>query len=223
MQARRAARELCLILFSQFGEDVKKYKTKDFEDIILKSVRILTNNASEELQITLSALFSVKEFIEDYEANHETNLKRHIDAKDIPVPIPMTSDMTGRIDELLNVAEKAMLALEVAEMTTLEEKSDVKSYAMNIAQKYQEYKEEIDNQIKEFAIGWDFSRLVKIDKDILRIAICELLFVQQSPYKVIIDEAVELAKKYSTEDSASFVNGILGKVVEHNNLKKKVK
>jgi len=223
MQARHAARELCLILFSQFDENVKVYNKKDFEDIILKSVRTLTNNATDELKITVGALFDIKEFIEEYEANHETNLKRHIDAKDVPVPLPMTSDMLGRLNELLNVAEKAMVALEVAEMATLEEKSDVKSYSLEIAQTYKEHKEEIDAQIKEFSIGWDFSRLVKIDKDILRIAICELLFIQQSPYKVVIDEAVELAKKYSTEDSASFVNGILGKVVDANNLKKKVK
>lgn len=221
MQARRAARELCLILFSQFDDKVKKYKDKDFEDIILKSVRTLTNNASEELKLTIGSLFEIKEFIDTYEANHETNLKRHLDARDLPVPIPMTSDMSGRIDELLNVAEKAMVALEVAEMVTLEEKSDVKSYTMNIASQYRENQEEIDNQIQEFSIGWDFSRLVKMDKDILRIAICELLYVQQSPYKVVIDEAVELAKKYSTEDSASFVNGILGKIVEKNGLKKR--
>ena len=221
MQARHAARELCLILFSQIDENLKKYKEKDFEDIILKSVRTLTNNAADELKITVGALFEIKEFIENYEANHETNLKRHLDAKDLPVPLPMTSDMAGRIDELLNVAEKAMVALEVAEMATLEEKGDVKSYALEIAQSYKEHKDEIDAQIKDYSIGWDFSRLVKIDKDILRIAICELMFIQQSPYKVVIDEAVELAKKYSTEDSASFVNGILGKVVETNNLKKK--
>ena len=58
-----------------------------------------------------------------------------------------------------------------------------------------------------------------MDKDILRIAICELLYVQDAPLKVIIDEALELAKKYSTDDSAAFVNGILGKVVIENNLK----
>ena len=219
MQARHAARELCLILFSQFDENVKVYSKKDFEDIILKSVRTLTNNATDELKITVGALFDIKEFIEDYEANHETNLKRHIDAKDVPVPLPMTSDMLGRLNELLNVAEKAMVALEVAEMATLEEKSDVKSYSLEIAQTYKEHKEEIDTQIKEFSIGWDFSRLVKIDKDILRIAITELLFTKGAPVKVIVDEAVELAKKYSTEDSSSFVNGILAKVIVENGLK----
>ena len=55
-----------------------------------------------------------------------------------------------------------------------------------------------------------------MDKDILRIAITELLYIKDAPLKVIVDEAVELAKKYSTEDSSSFVNGILAKVIVEN-------
>ena len=132
----------------------------------------------------------------------------------------MTSDMVGRIEELLNISEKAIMALEIAEMTALEENSEVKSYIMNIAKTYKQNSSAVDEQIKKFAFGWDIERLVKMDKDILRIAITELLFIKDAPLKVIIDEAVELAKKYSTDDSASFVNGILGKVVIENNLSK---
>ena len=58
-----------------------------------------------------------------------------------------------------------------------------------------------------------------MDKDILRIALSELLYIKETPMKVIVDEAVELAKKYSTDDSASFVNGILAKVIVDNGLK----
>ena len=78
---------------------------------------------------------------------------------------------------------------------------------------------EIDEQIKKFTTGWDINRLVKLDKDILRMAICELLYVKYTPVKVVVDEALELAKKYSTEDSASFVNGVLAKVLLEHNLK----
>ena len=77
----------------------------------------------------------------------------------------------------------------------------------------------IDKIIKEHVQGWDFDRLVKMDKDILRIALSELLYIKETPMKVIVDEAVELAKKYSTDDSASFVNGILAKVIVDNGLK----
>lgn len=214
MQARRAARELALILFSQFDKKIVQYNQTEFEDIVLKSVRTLTNNAAEELKVSLGALYQMKEDIENYEADSEINLKRPIDANNIPVPLPMTSDMVGRLDEMLDIADKVVLALEIAEMTALEHTGEVKSYVFQIANAYKENNLEIDSLIKKFAHGWDIERLVKIDKDILRISIAELMFIEGVPMKVVIDEALELAKKYSTEDSSSFINGILGKVVE---------
>lgn len=218
MQARRAARELSLILFSQLNKEITAYNDTDFADIIVKSVRTLTNNASEELKITSSALLDIKEFIEEYESNHPSNLERPFGVSDMPVQIPMTSDMLGRIEELMNISEKAIMALEIAEMTALQDTSDVKSYIMKIVNKYKENAELVDEQIKKYAHGWDINRLVKIDKDVLRIAITEMLLIKEAPLKVIIDEAVELAKNYSTDDSASFVNGILGKVAQENQL-----
>ena len=218
MQARRAARELALILFSQM-DTIENLNKWDFQDIVLKSVRTLTNNSADELKAASAAIIEMKEYIEEYEANHPKNLERPIEVSNVPVPMPMTSDMQGRLDDLLNIAEKTMLALEIAEMATLEENSDVKEYIVKIANTFKANKDSIDEQIKKFAFGWDINRLVKMDKDILRIAICELLYVQDAPLKVIIDEALELAKKYSTDDSAAFVNGILGKVVIENNLK----
>lgn len=218
MQARRAARELALILFSQLDEKIKKYSKEDFEDIILKSVRILASNANDELKLTLGSLLETKEFIKNYEADHETNLQRPIEVSNVSVPVPMTSDMVARIDEMVEIAEKALLALEIAEIATLESKNEVKDYAAEIALKFKENAEFIDEQIQKFAKGWDIQRLVKMDKDILRIAIVELLYVKDAPMKVIVDEALELAKKYSTEESSSFVNGILAKVIVENGL-----
>ena len=120
---------------------------------------------------------------------------------------------------MLEVAEKAILGLEIAEFATLEEHDEVKNYVVSIAENYKSYSEKVDDEIKKYANGWDFSRLVKMDKDILRIAITELLFIQDAPIKVVVDEALELAKKYSTDDSSSFVNGILAKVILDNGIK----
>jgi len=217
MQARRAARELALILFSQFDRKITEYTTKDVDEMLLKSVRILTNNSSESLQLTVGKLLEMKEYVDEVETNHPDNLSRPIEVSNIPVPL--TSDFSGRIEEMLNIAEKAMLALEIAEMATLECQSDVKDYIKKIVDKYKTYNKDIDTLIQECAIGWDLSRLVKIDKDIMRIAIIEMAYIKEAPMKVVIDEAIELAKKYSTEDSASFVNGILAKVVRKEELK----
>ena len=213
MQARRAARELAFILFSQFDKKITNYSKQDLEDIILKSVRILTSNAGDELKIAVGALVEMKAQIDDYEANHEENLQRPLGVSNIPVPLPMTSDMSGRINEMIDIPEKALLALEIAEFTTLDSQSDVKDYAITIAEFFQKHHEEVDDIIKKYSKNWDFQRLVKMDKDILRIAIVELLYIKDAPMKVVVDEALELAKKYSTDDSSAFINGILAKVI----------
>ena len=219
MQARRASRELALILFSQFEKEITHYSRDDFKNIMLKSVRILSNSASEELKLTVGSLIDIKSMLDDYEAEHELNLSRPLGAKNKPVQIPMTNEMMDKVDTMLDVAEKAILALEIAEFTTLENQSEVQNYAIEIAESFKKHSKEVDGEIQKYSNGWDISRLVKMDKDILRIAITELLYVKDAPLKVVCDEAVELAKKYSTEDSSSFVNGILAKVIVENGLK----
>lgn len=69
----------------------------------------------------------------------------------------------------------------------------------------------IDAVIDEFSIGWKKNRLPKVTVSILRLAICEMMFVDSIPEGVSINEAVELAKKYASPQDASFINGILGK------------
>jgi N utilization substance protein B len=74
----------------------------------------------------------------------------------------------------------------------------------------------IDKEIVGHAEHWDIDRFAMVDKNILRIAICELFFFPDIPARVSINEAIELAKKYSTMDSASFVNGILDAIYKEN-------
>ena len=219
MQARRASRELAFILLSQFDKKIINYSKESLDDIILKSVRILSDSARNDLKLSLGSLIDMKNRIDDYEAEHEINLNRPMEAANIPVPLPMTSDLSGRIEEMIDIADKALLALEIAEFTTLESQNEVKNYAIKIAETFQQNHAEIDEIIKNNSSGWDFDRLVKMDKDILRIALSELLFIKETPLKVVVDEAVELAKKYSTDDSASFINGLLAKVIVDKGLK----
>ncbi len=214
MQARRASRELALILFSQLDKNLEKYKNEDFSSMILKSVRTLISSSSDEISLCVSQLNEIKNQIIDFENNHEDNLQRPIDCENIPVAIPLTSDFEAKIDTMLNAAEKTLSALDIAELSTLSSDNSVKEYVINISSTFQAHKNEIDKMISEFSFGWDIDRLFKIDKDILRIAIVELVYIKDAPHKVVIDEALELAKKYSTDDSPSFINGILARVVE---------
>ncbi len=151
--------------------------------------------------------------VDDYEANHETNLDRPIGVTNVPVPMILSSDLSEKIGEMIDVAEKSLLALEIAEFTTLDSQSDVQAFAIEIAEQYKQHSAELDEIIQKYAKNWDFQRLVTMDKNILRIALIELLYIKATPLKVVIDEALELAKKYSTDESTTFINGILAKVV----------
>ncbi len=70
-----------------------------------------------------------------------------------------------------------------------------------------------DAMIRRKAVNWEFNRIAILDKLILRLALCEFLYFPDIPPKVTIDEAIEIAKKYSTEKSGRFVNGILDAVL----------
>jgi N utilization substance protein B len=75
-----------------------------------------------------------------------------------------------------------------------------------------EHRSEIDEVIKKHATNWDLHRIAAVDRNILRLALYEMLHREDIPPVVSINEAVDIAKKFSTEDSGKFVNGILDRV-----------
>ncbi|MCQ2957882.1 MAG: transcription antitermination factor NusB [Candidatus Gastranaerophilales bacterium] len=211
MNARRVSRELILMVLSQ----IKLNETKiDIEDILVNSVRTLINDAKDDLETTTSLLIDVKDYIQNYEIDSAENKNRPVRSNNVGVDLPKTDEFNQKIDNMLDVAEKCFKAIEAAEMAVLEEAPLVKDYAKTVIENIIANKKEIDGLIEEYSIGWDISRMVSVDRSILRMSICELLYnTKDVPQKVIIDEAIELAKRYSTEDSSSFINGVLGKVI----------
>ena len=75
-----------------------------------------------------------------------------------------------------------------------------------------EHRGELDRRIMQFAQNWDLKRMAVVDRNVLRLAIYEMFFRDDIPPVVSINEAVDIAKKFSTEDSGKFVNGILDKI-----------
>lgn len=96
-------------------------------------------------------------------------------------------------------------------------------YIHDILKGCNEHLEQIDTIIKEKSIGWKFDRISRIDLSILRLALYEILYRDDIPDSVSVNEGVELAKKYGSDKSGSFVNGILGSYLrgssEHNPVK----
>jgi len=78
-----------------------------------------------------------------------------------------------------------------------------------------EKRSELDALIGRSSINWRLERMSRVDKNILRLATFEVLYMKDIPPKVSLDEAVELGKKYGTEDSGAFINGVLDKIYAH--------
>ena len=89
---------------------------------------------------------------------------------------------------------------------------DVESFMKDLVVSLIDKMKEIDETIQKYSDHWVLNRMAVIDRNILRIGTCELLFSFSTPPKVVINEAIDIAKKYGNEDSPQFINGILDRV-----------
>ena len=91
---------------------------------------------------------------------------------------------------------------------------DVRSFTEDILSDIFDHKKEIDARLEKYSDNWTLSRMAVIDRNLLRMAASELMYSKTVPPKVAIDEAVEIAKKFGTEDSSNFINGILDRILK---------
>ncbi|MBI3852139.1 MAG: transcription antitermination factor NusB [Verrucomicrobia bacterium] len=132
---------------------------------------------------------------------------------------------TDDLDEALNLfwdsQRKSALAEDKADSTwgqpvelapPTPEEAALRLFAEPLIRGALEYRDELDEQIKKHALNWDLHRIAVVDRNILRLAIYEMLHREDIPPIVSINEAVDIAKKFSTPDSGKFVNGILDKI-----------
>jgi N utilization substance protein B len=87
----------------------------------------------------------------------------------------------------------------------------VGEYTMELVEGYADQAARIDELIGTYAVGWTLDRMPVVDRNIVRLAAYELVWVDDTPDAVAIDEAVQLAKEFSTDESPAFVNGLLGR------------
>jgi N utilization substance protein B len=122
------------------------------------------------------------------------------------------------VDLLFEAEARGISPVEVVDMRTAlaETKSDVAPlhpYTATVARGVSEHIAHIDDLITTHLQGWTLDRLPAVDRAVLRVAVWELLHADDVPEPVAVDEAVELAKELSTDDSPGFVNGVLGQVM----------
>jgi transcription antitermination protein NusB len=194
-QPRSIARELALLSISQVKIKQGKLTEEDLESLVLAAIRTLTIEVQDYLEVASAEIKRGEERL----LNSETR------ASDLDSAKVM-------IHEALTVSQAAInrvgMAVEFPEFLQLTNKEQVRQYATELIVTVNDNRQAIEEAIEDVLVGWHLSRLPKVDRDILRISVAEMLYLQV-PEKVAINESVELAKRYSDEDGFRFINGVL--------------
>ena len=113
--------------------------------------------------------------------------------------------------------DRTDLALSPGEKEVIEEDKkdpEIRGYAEKLVEGTLKNQEAIDKTIERYAENWVIARMAYVDRNILRLSSYEVLYLEDIPVKVAINEAVELAKRYGESDSSKFVNGILDRIAK---------
>jgi len=127
--------------------------------------------------------------------------------------------------QILFQADVGNLPVDEAIETTLTDVTnldkEICDYVVQLVRGIWQRKSELDSQIQSVTPHWTVERMAAVDRNLIRMALYEMLHVPNVPYRVAINEAVELAKEYGSTESRRFVNGVLGALVRKLNLDKK--
>ncbi|MFD1885173.1 transcription antitermination factor NusB [Paenibacillus wenxiniae] len=92
--------------------------------------------------------------------------------------------------------------------------AQLKTYVLDVVGGVNSNREAIDGLLVDYLQNWQVSRLSRVDRQILRLAVYEMIFTEDVPAKVAVNEAIELSKHFGTDESGKFVNGVLGKMIQ---------
>ncbi len=200
MQARRIARELALLGMSQLSDKSGKPPTSyDFEKLLQAAVQTLSAEAKDALETASDELKRGSSQL----VNSET-LAANLQSSRTMVEDAITLTQTS--------INRLAYALELPEFIQLTNQKEVRAFSIELLSNTVKYQSDIDATLENAMVAWQLKRLARIDRDILRLAVVEIEYLG-TPQKVAINEAVELAKRYSGEDGYRFINGVLRRVV----------
>ena len=197
-QPRRVARELALLSQGQMGKDPDKISQEELHNIVLAAVRSLTYEVEETIENATQELTRGRDRL----LTSETRATTMNSAR------TMVSDAVELTQTAIN---RLGYALELPEFLYIASQEEVRNYTIELLTTIVERREKIDNLIRESLVDWNFDRLPRVDRALLRIAVAEMAFLE-APVQIAINEAVELGKRYSDEEGYRFINGVLRRV-----------
>lgn len=200
MQPRRIARELALLSISQLPSKQERLENQDLQAIVVAAIRTLTSEAQDALESASAEL----------QQSNTRVLSSETRAADVQSARTM---LTEAIELTQTAINRLGMAIEVPEFIQLANQQDVRDYTIQLIITLRENQSRVDQILSEALVDWQLSRLASVDRDILRMAVTELMYLGV-PDKVAVNEAVELAKRYSGEDGHRFINGVLRRVID---------
>ncbi|MBW4483766.1 MAG: transcription antitermination factor NusB [Tildeniella torsiva UHER 1998/13D] len=199
MQARRMARELALLGLSQLSDKPGRLAPPDFEKLLLAAIQTLTAEAKDALETAADELKRGNQHLVDSGTR----------ASDVEKGRAMVEDAIALTQTAIN---RLAHAVELPEFIRLSNQSEIEAFALELLTNTAKYQTQVDAILDEAMVAWNLKRLPRIDRDILRLAVVEIQYLG-TPDRVAINEAVELAKRYSDDDGYRFINGVLRRVV----------
>jgi transcription antitermination protein NusB len=198
MKPREIARELALLGMSQLPNSPEKLSGQQLSQLVLAAVRTLRHEAEENLENATAEL----------QRSHEKLLHSETRASDLQSARVMLQESLALTEAAVNRLGQSLQMPEFIQLTNQEE---VKQYALEILTKAARYRQEVDALLNSHIVDWQLRRLAKVDRDILRIATVEMRYLEVAE-RIAINEAIELAKRYSDEEGYRFINGVLRRV-----------
>ncbi|NJK34426.1 MAG: transcription antitermination protein NusB [Oscillatoriales cyanobacterium SM2_2_1] len=210
MQARHVARELALLCMGQLSTHADDLSGPSLENILTAVVQALTEETRE---ILLQASANAQR-IQDKLLDSET---RSGDPRsDLKVSQSLMREALEQTRIAINRLGKA---LDFPPTLQFAQHQDVRSYTLKLLGTVHKMRSPIDETLSQAMVDWQLNRLAHLDRDLLRLAVAEMHYLQV-PHNIVINEIVELAKQYSSEDGYRFINGVLRRVHEQNKVKK---
>ncbi|MBW4624936.1 MAG: transcription antitermination factor NusB [Brasilonema octagenarum HA4186-MV1] len=202
---RQISRELALLSLSQLPINPKKLDKIPPEQLVSKLVLAAVRTLRSEVQDTLDNAAG------ELQRSNDRLLSSQTRASDLNTARTMLKEAVVYTQTAIN---KLAATIEFPELIQLaNQDKEVREYAKEIIIAVSENRNTIDEEISTALVDWQVTRLAHIDRDILRIAVAEMKYLQV-PDSIAINEAVELTKRYSEEESHRFINGVLRRVTE---------
>ncbi|AFZ27669.1 NusB antitermination factor [Cylindrospermum stagnale PCC 7417] len=208
MQRRKPqqiARELALLSLSQLPVSAKKLEKLQDDQLVSKLVLGAVRTLTTEVQDTLNNAAG------ELQRSNDRLLSSQTRASDINTARTMLQEAIAYTQTAINQLGTAVDFPELIQLANQDK--EVRNYAKEIVIIVSENRHLIDQLISDALIDWQVTRLAQIDRDILQIAVAEMKFMQV-PDSIAINEAVELAKRYSGDEGHRFINGVLRRVTE---------